>query len=113
MALLAEKSFLVFLILTVVGGGGAAFMAGRATALGWQPVWQLVIYMMIFGVGLRFLHFALFQETLGSAYYYIVQTAVIIALALLGFQMTRVNQMTEKYPWLYVKNGPFAWRDKT
>jgi hypothetical protein len=101
------------LILTVVGGGGAAFMAGRATALGWQPVWQLVVYMMIFGAGLRFLHFALFQETLTSGYYYVVQTVVIVAFALLGYQMTRVNQMTEKYPWLYVKNGPFAWRDKT
>jgi hypothetical protein len=113
MSLLAENSFFVFLILTVVGGGGAAFMAGRATALGWQPVWQLVVYMMIFGAGLRFLHFALFQETLTSGYYYVVQTVVIVAFALLGYQMTRVNQMTEKYPWLYVKNGPFAWRDKT
>ena len=113
MSLLAENSFFVFLILTVVGGGGAAFMAGRATALGWQPVWQLVVYMMIFGAGLRFLHFALFQETLTSGYYYVVQTVVIIAFALLGYQMTRVNQMTEKYPWLYEKNGPLAWRDKT
>ena len=113
MSLLAEHSFWVFLILTVIGGGGAAFMAGRSNALGWQPIWQLVIYMMIFGAGLRFLHFALFEETLTSLYYYVVQTAVVIAFALLGYQLTRVNQMTQKYPWLYEKTSPFGWRDKT
>ena len=113
MSLLAENSFGVFLILTVIGGGGAAFMAGRSTALGWQPIWQLVVYMLIFGAGLRFLHFALFEETLLSLYYYIVQTAVVIASALLGYQLTRVNQMTQKYPWLYEKTSPFGWRDKT
>ena len=113
MSLLAENSFWVFVILTVIGGGGAAFMAGRSTALGWQPIWQLVIYMMIFGAGLRFLHFALFQETLSSGYYYVVQTAVVLAFALIGFRVTRVNQMTGKYPWLYEKTNPFGWRDKT
>lgn len=113
MSLLAEHSFWVFVILTVIGGGGAAFMAGRSTALGWQPIWQLVVYMLIFGAGLRFLHFALFQETLTSGYYYVVQTAVVVAFSLIGYQMTRVNQMTEKYPWLYEKTSLFGWRDKT
>ncbi len=113
MSLLAESSFSVFFILTVIGGGGASFMAGRANALGWQPVWQLVVYMLIFGAELRFLHFALFEETLTSAYYYIVQTAVVICFALLGYRMTRVNQMSQKYPWLYEKTSPLSWRDKT
>ena len=113
MSFLAEHNFWVFLILTVIGGGGAAFMAGRSSALGWKPIPTLVFFMMIFGAGLRFLHFALFQETLTSGYYYVVQTAVIIGFALLGYRMTRVNQMTQKYPWLYEKTSPFGWRDKT
>ncbi len=113
MGFLYENSFLVFLIITVIGGGGAAYMAGRSAAKGWQPVWLLVVYMMILGAGLRFLHFALYQETLTSGLYYITQTTVVVCFALLGYRMTRVNQMTEKYPWLYVKSGPFNWRDKT
>ena len=113
MSLLTENTFLVFFIINVIGGGGAAFLAGRSTAIAWQPVWQLVVYMLIFGAGLRFLHFALFQETLTSGYYYIVQTAIVTAFALLGYRMTRVNQMTQKYPWLYQKTSPFGWQDKT
>ena len=113
MGFLYENSFLVFLMLTVIGGGGAAFMAGRSSALGWQPIWKLVVYMLILGVGLRFLHFALFKETLTSGLYYISQTAIVVGFALFGFQLTRVNQMTQKYPWLYEKSGPFSWRDKT
>ena len=110
---LIEHSFWVFLVLTVIGGGGAAFMAGRSLALGWKPVTLLVVYMMIFGAGLRFLHFALFQGTLGSLMYYVTQTLVVVLFALLGYRVTRVNQMTEKYPWLYEKAGAFGWRNKT
>ena len=113
MGFLYESSFLVFLIITVIGGGGAAFMAGRSAAKGWQPVWLLVVYMMIFGAGLRFLHFALYQETLTSGLYYLTQTAVVVVFALVGYRTTRVNQMTEKYPWLYEKTNLFGWRDKT
>ena len=113
MGFLYQNSFFVFFVLNVIGGGGAAFVAGRSAAKGWQPIWTLVVYMMIFGAGLRFLHFALFQETLTSGLYYITQTLVVIAFSLLGYRITRVNQMTEQYPWLYEKNSPFAWRDKT
>lgn len=112
MSLFAEHSFGVFFLLTVIIGGGAAFMAGRSSAQGWKPVWLLVVYMMIFGAGLRFLHFALFQDTLTSGLYYAIQTAIIIAFALLGYRMTRVNQMTQKYPWLYEKTNMLSWREK-
>jgi hypothetical protein len=112
MSLFWENSFWVFLILTIIGGGGAAFMAGRALALGWKPLWMLAIYMMIFGAGLRFLHFALFQGNLTSVQYYIVQTLIIFAISAFGYRMTRTNQMTEKYPWLYEKTSLLSWRQK-
>jgi Flp pilus assembly protein protease CpaA len=112
MSLIYEHSFRVFFILTVIGGGGAAFMGGRSLALGWKPIWKLVIYMMILGAGLRFLHFALFHDTLTSLQYYIVQTLVIIGFALLGYRMTRTNQMTQQYPWLYERTGPLSWKHK-
>lgn len=112
MSLIYENSFWVFVILTLIGGGGAAFMAGRGLALGWKPIWLLIIYMMIFGAGLRFLHFALFKGTLGSGQYYVVQTLIIIGIAALGYRMTRTNQMTEKYPWLYEKTSIVSWSEK-
>lgn len=88
-------------------------MSGRSLALGWKPIWLLVSYMAILGVGVRFIHFALFQDTLTSLYYYVVQTAFILGFALLGYHMTRTNQMTRQYPWLYEKTGPLSWRQKS
>jgi hypothetical protein len=112
LSLFIENSFWVFVILTLIGGGGAAFMAGRALALGWKPLRMLVAYMMIFGAGLRFLHFALFHGTLTSTHYYVAQTLIIIAIAAFGYRMTRTSQMTEKYPWLYEKTSLLSWRQK-
>jgi hypothetical protein len=109
---LIEGNSWVFLILTVIMGGGAAFMAGRSLAIGWKPIRMLIIYMMVFGAGLRFIHFALYQETLTSLLYYITQTLVIIGFALLGYRMTRTQQMTQQYPWMYEKIGPLTWRQK-
>ena len=44
-----EDSLGVFLLVTVVLGGGAAALAGRAVALTWRPWWQVVIYMRMLG----------------------------------------------------------------
>jgi hypothetical protein len=113
MSLFVENNFWVFFLLTVVLGGGAAYMAGRSLALGWKSPVVLCIYMLMFGAGIRFLHFALFQGALSSVLYYITHSAILVAFALLGYRLTRVNQMIQKYPWLYEKSGPLAWRDKT
>ncbi len=113
MSLIYENSFWVFFVLTVIAGGGASYMSGRSLALGWKPLWMVVVYMMIFGAGLRFIHFALFRDTLTSVQYYIVQTLIIIGFALLGYRMTRSSQMTEQYPWLYERTGPLTWRPKS
>ena len=113
MSLLAEKSLLVFLILTVVIGGGAAWLAGRALALKWRPFWQVVVYSSILACGVRFFHFALFEETLLSLHYYLVAAAVLILSAGLSFRMTRARQMTTQYRWLYERTSPLTWRDRS
>ena len=109
---LVEQNTWVFLVLTVILGGGAAYLGGRSLALGWKPVSLLVIYMLVFGAGIRFLHFALFQAQLSSLLYYVSHTAVIMAFALVGYRITRTQQMTQKYPWLYEKAGALSWRQK-
>ena len=112
MSFFVENSFGVFVLLTLVIGGGAAFMAGRSLAKEWRPVGQLLLFMIPLSAGVRFLHFALYQETLFSAKYFISNTLILVASALLGYRLKRVNQMITQYPWLYERSGPLSWRQK-
>jgi len=112
MSFFVEQNPWIFLILTVCLGGGAAYLGGRSLALGWKPMGLMFVYMLIFGLGIRFLHFALFQSQLTSLQYYVSHTAVLMAFAFLGYRVTRTQQMTQKYPWLYEKTGPLTWRQK-
>ena len=113
MSLFVEDSPWIFLIMTVVIGGGAAFLAGRALAGKWRPIWMPVAYMLLLGLALRFFHYALFEGALNSIHYYVTDTLVLIAAALLGYRLTRARQMTSQYPWLYERSSPFTWRDKS
>ena len=60
----------------------------------------------------RFIHFALFGGTLLSLHYYLVDSAVCMAFALLGFRAARAAQMVTQYRWLYAPNGTLRWRRK-
>ena len=60
----------------------------------------------------RFIHFALFGGTFLSAHFYLVDLAVVAAIASLGFRFTRARQMTRQYGWLYEQAGPLGWREK-
>jgi len=104
-----EDSFGVFLLVTVVLGGGAAWLAGRAIAATWRPWWHVAFYMLILATAVRFLHFALFDATLLSAHYYLVDLAVCLALGFLGFRTTRAAQMVTQYRWINVRSGAFSW----
>ncbi len=108
-----EPSFLLFALVTVVMGGWAAWMTGRAIALTWRPTWQVAAYVLILGWVVRFIHFALFHGTLLTLHYYLVDTAVLMVFAYLGWRYTRTGQMTTQYRWLYERTGPLTWREKT
>src|SRR5579872_4236808 len=108
-----EDSFGVFLLVTVMLGGGAAALAGRAIAATWRPGWWTIGYMLILGAAVRFFHYALFEGTLLSLHYYLVDSAVCIAAGLLGFRATRAAQMVTQYGWLYESAGVMRWRRKT
>jgi hypothetical protein len=107
-----DESFGIFILVTVVLGGGAAVLAGRAIAATWRQWWQVVVYMLILGAAVRFIHFALFGGTLLSAHYYAVDSAVCLAAGLLGFRAARVSQMVRQYRWINVPDGPLRWRRK-
>jgi Domain of unknown function (DUF6867) len=112
MGILWESSFGVFFFLTILIAGGAAYMSGRSLAKSWTSPVQLVIYMVLLGLADRFFNYALFEGNLLSVQYYIVDTLVLIAIALTAYRLTRVRQMVSQYPWLYAPAGPFAWKEK-
>lgn len=112
MSLIIEDTVPIFLIMTVVIGGGLAYMAGRSLAGSWRPLWMALAYMIPLGAALRFFHFALFDGELLSLHFFIVDTLVLIAGALLGYRLTRARQMVNQYPWLYQPAGPFGWKQR-
>jgi hypothetical protein len=110
--LIDENSILVFLLVSVGLGGGASALAGRAIARTWRPWWQVAAYSFILGVAVRFIHFSVFNSTLLSAHYYLVDTAVCMAFGALGFRASRAAQMVTQYRWIFAPAGALRWRRK-
>jgi len=90
-----------FLAITVALGGGAAWLAGRAIALTWRPWWHGVLYMLVLGGAVRFMHFALAGGTLLSPAGYLIDAAVAIGFAGGGFFVMRRHQKRTQYRFLY------------
>jgi hypothetical protein len=120
---LVEKSFIAFFILTVVLGGSAAFVTGRASARGWKPLTHALLYTLLLGAAVRFLHWGLFLEatleswrgvqgTLLSPYYYGVDTVTLMALATLGYRIERARQMCMQYGWIYERDSLLVWKKR-
>jgi hypothetical protein len=105
-----EHSVVPFLIITVILGGGAAWMSGRAIARGWKPAWRAALWMVPLGFAVRFIHFALGEGTLLSLHYLAVDTAVLVAFTLVSHRRTRSKQMVGQYPWRFVRAGWLGWR---
>ena len=57
--------------------------------------------MLILGAAVRFFHFALFDGTLLSLHYYLVDSAVCMLAGFAGFRAARAAQMAHQYRWLY------------
>lgn len=107
-----EGSFGVFLLVTLILGGGAAALAGRAIAMTWRPWWQVAGYTLILGAVVRFIHYSLFDGTLLSAQFYLVDSAFCMLFGFLGFRTARVAQMVRHYRWLNERDGLMRWRRK-
>ncbi|MGA8157926.1 MAG: DUF6867 family protein [Rhodoplanes sp.] len=91
---------LVVLLVSVIFGGGCAWLAARAIALTWRPRWQLVFYMFILGLAVRFLHYALFERALLDPLYYAIDTGILLVIGLSGYRYTRRQQMARQYGFL-------------
>jgi hypothetical protein len=102
----------VFLLVSCVLGGGAAFVSGCALAQTWRPVWVVPLYMLGIAAAVRFFHYALFDEVLLSPRNLAVDFAVALIAAAVGYRTVRARQMAEQYGWLFERAGPFGWRRK-
>lgn len=107
-----EHSAWLFILVTVIMGGAAAWQTGRAVASTWKPRWQLGFYMLLLGAAVRFTHFALFEGTLLSLKYYLVDLIVVTIIAFAGWRFARAAQMTRQYEWLFEPAGTGSWTRK-
>lgn len=110
MQLYGNESIFQVLFVTLVLGGGCAYLAGRAIASTWRSIWVAAAAMIPMGLAVRFVHFALFNETLLMPRTYAIETLALAAIACLSFQRTRALQMVSQYYWLYEPHGPLSWR---
>lgn len=112
MTYIYDTSLAGFIVLTLTLGGFAAWATGRACALTWRPLATLVWFIFLLSLAVRFLSFALYCGGLLSLQHWLVAFVYLIAVALVGFRVTRTEQMTRQYRWLYEKTSPFSWRLK-
>jgi hypothetical protein len=107
-----ENSPGIFVLVSIILGGGATWLAGRAVAATWRPWWQVVFYSLVLGGAARFIHFALFDGTLLSPHYYAIDSAICLVFGFLGFRIARAAQMVAQYRWINAPHGPLGWRRK-
>jgi hypothetical protein len=106
------RSLLLFLVVTVFLGGGAAALAGRAIAATWRPWWDILKYMLLLAVAVRFVQFAIHQGAFLSLPAYLVDAVVCLVAGLLSFRIKRVQQMVTSYGWLNERSGLLHWRGR-
>jgi hypothetical protein len=107
-----EASIWQFLFVTCLLGGGAAWMTGKACAQTWRAYPRLAFYLILLGIAVRFIHHALFEGTMFSFHYYLVDTIVLLVIGTIGYRYTRTNQMVRQYYWLYEKASALSWKPK-
>lgn len=108
-----EANVWQFFFVTLVLGGAAAWMTGRACAQTWRPVTSLFAFLLMLGVAVRFIHHALFDGTMFTLQYYLIDTVILLVIGWLGYRYTRTEQMVRQYSWLYERASPLSWRAKS
>jgi len=110
--LYADETLLQIALVSGLLGGGAAWLAGRAIARTWRPLWHVILSMLLLGAAVRFVHFALFDGELLSWPSYALDTAFLTLVGALSWRVTRTGQMVRQYNWLYERATPVTWRKR-
>jgi hypothetical protein len=112
MGVIWEISLAEFVFVTLILGGGAAWLAGRAIGGSWEPAWKAALWMVPLAAAVRFIHYALFSGSLVTLHFFLVDLAILVAAALAGHRVTLAGRMVRQYAWLYERAGPFGWRPR-
>ncbi len=102
----------VLRLLVVLIGFWTAWRTGKAVAEGWSDIGTVVIYTLLLGIVMRFLHYALFQGPFISAPLYVLDVLLLLVFSVAGFRMRRTRQMVQNYYWLYEPTSAFSWKKK-
>ena len=102
---------LTFVLITLLLGGAGGWAAGRAMAQTWRPMPMIALYMLFLTAGVRFLHYALYGETLLSLQFFLVAYVWTMIVAGFGYRAMRASQMATQYSWAYDRAG-LNWRAK-
>lgn len=100
-----ENGLWVFVLVTLVMGGSAAFVTGKAVAQTWRPVWQVLIYSALLAGAVRFIQYALFEQPFLAPTNLLLDALVLIAFGLAGYRLMRTRQLSAQYPWLFAAGG--------
>ncbi len=103
----------VFIGLTLILFGRAAWTTGQALATTWRPMVQLLPYGLLMAAGNRFFDYALFGGALLSLAGYVLSVVVVVVISAASYRMTLARKMVTQYPWLYEPAGLLSWRDRT
>jgi hypothetical protein len=103
---------LVLRFAVVILGFWTAWRTGKAVAEGWGGLATVVIYTLLLGIVMRFLHYALFQGPFISGFYYVIDVVLLLAFSISGFRIRRTRQMVQNYYWLYEPTSAFSWKKK-
>ena len=102
----------VWLGVTIVIMGFAAFMTGHALANTWRPRWQVAVYCLLLGLIDRFLIWGLFRGAPWLVTGYVIDAAYLVGLGLLSYRLAETRKMVTQYPWLYERASLLSWRPK-
>jgi len=102
----------LFVLVTLVMFGGAAWQTGQALAQTWRPYRHMVVYGLMLAAADRLLLVLLFGGKLLAVAPYLVAAVVLVALGSLAFRLTQVRKMVGQYPWIYERDGLLGWRER-
>lgn len=104
------RYLLRFFVLII--GFWTAWRSGKAAAEGWNGYLTVVVYTLLLGIAMRFLHYALFQGPFISPFYYILDVVILLVFSSAGFRIRRTRQMVQNYYWLYEPTSAFSFKKK-
>ena len=94
-------------------GGLGAWLIAKAVASSWRP-WSLaMMYALLLGSFLHFLHYALFKQPFAHLGHWTAHTAILLSMTGLAYRYHYGRMLARQYPWEIKVTGLFSWEKTT